>query len=128
MGTTVKTSGTLPYDIKNAKSIFEYSKGLLGKTLRDYVWEGYESKKGKGGLGQMVDINHLYATNARQRIPRTPLLCTSRSYSSWLNRRTDFSRSRILANEWNEECLLSSECTLVRCQGHSSVHGASAPS
>ena len=64
MGTTVKTSGALPYDIKNAKSIFEYSKGLLGKTLRDYVWEGYESKRGKGGLGQMVEnIFFLLETN-----------------------------------------------------------------
>lgn len=25
------------YDIKNAVSIFEYSKGLLGNTLRDFV-------------------------------------------------------------------------------------------
>ena len=45
----------LPYDIKDAKSIFEYSKGLLSKTLRDFIWEGYEPKKGKGGLGQMVE-------------------------------------------------------------------------
>lgn len=179
MATTVKTSGTLPYDIKNAKSIFEYSKGLLGKTLRDYVWEGYEPKKGKGGLGQMVEnifflletnnyagadfseagmelkctplkkskqdeflikerlvcnminlgnINHLYATNAQQKIPRTPLLCASRSYTSWLNRQIVFSLSRILANEWNGEFLLNSECTHVRCQGHSLMYGASAPS
>ena len=45
----------LPYDKTSAKSIFEYSKGLLTKTLRDFVWDGYESKKGKGGLGQMVE-------------------------------------------------------------------------
>ena len=51
---TDNTSNTLPYDITKATSIFEYSKGLLGKTLRDFVWEGYEPKKGKGSLGQMV--------------------------------------------------------------------------
>ena len=50
-----KLPSTLPYDIKSATSIFEYSKGLLGKTLRNFVWEGYETKKGKGGLGQMVE-------------------------------------------------------------------------
>lgn len=55
---------TLPYDIGSATSIFEYSKGLLDKTLRDYVWEGYKPKKGKGGLGQMVEnIFFLLETN-----------------------------------------------------------------
>lgn len=55
---------TLPYDIKNATSIFEYSKGLLGNTLRDFVWEGYETKKGKGSLGQLVEnIYFLLETN-----------------------------------------------------------------
>jgi len=52
------------YDIKNAASIFEYSKGLLGNTLRDFVREGYETKKGKGSLGQMVEnIFFLLETN-----------------------------------------------------------------
>ena len=55
---------TLPYDIKSSTSIFEYSKGLLGKTLRDFVWKEYESKKGKGSLGQMVEnIFFLLETN-----------------------------------------------------------------
>lgn len=55
---------TLPYDIKDAKSIFDYSKGLLGNTLRDFVWDGYETKKGKGSLGQMVEnIFFLLETN-----------------------------------------------------------------
>ena len=54
----------LPYDITSAKSIFEYSKGLLGRTLRDFVWEGYEPKTGKGSLGQMVEnIYFLLETN-----------------------------------------------------------------
>lgn len=54
----------LPYDLTKAISIFEYSKGLLGKTLRDFVWEGYEPKKGKGSLGQMVEnIFFLLETN-----------------------------------------------------------------
>lgn len=51
----VNTHSNLPYDKTSSKSIFDYSKGLLNKTLRDFVWDGYEPKKGKGGLGQMVE-------------------------------------------------------------------------
>ena len=59
------TNSAIQYDIKSAKSIFEYSKGLLGKTLRDFVWENYEPKKGKGSLGQMVEnIFFLLETNS----------------------------------------------------------------
>ena len=59
------TNFTLPYDKTSATSIFEYSKGLLGQTLRNFVWENYESKKGKGGLGQMVEnIYFLLETNS----------------------------------------------------------------
>ena len=59
---TIQSS--LPYDITQATSIFEYSKGLLGKTLREFVWEGYKPKKGKGSLGQMVEnIYFLLETN-----------------------------------------------------------------
>ena len=57
-------TGQLPYNIASAGSIFEYSKGLLGKTLRDFVWDDYVPKKGKGGLGQMVEnIYFLLETN-----------------------------------------------------------------
>lgn len=45
----------LPYIKSSAEDIFRYSKGLLNKTLRDFVWEGYKQKEGKGGLGQMVE-------------------------------------------------------------------------
>lgn len=45
----------LPYDINSAKSIFEYSKRLLGKTLRSFASDGYIPKKGKGSIGQMVE-------------------------------------------------------------------------
>lgn len=45
----IKIPEKLPYDISSASSVFEYSKGLLGKTLRDFVWEDYQPKKGKGG-------------------------------------------------------------------------------
>ena len=45
----------LPYDKKSATNIFEYSKGLLGKTLREFVWDGYKPMEGKGRLGQMVE-------------------------------------------------------------------------
>lgn len=55
---------SLPYDITKATSIFEYSKGFLGKTLHDFIWEGYKSKTGKGSLGQMVEnIFFLLETN-----------------------------------------------------------------
>ncbi len=50
----------LPYDKTSAESIFEYSKQLLGKTLRDFVWDGYETKRGKGGIGQMVENIFFY--------------------------------------------------------------------
>lgn len=37
---------------------------MLGNTLRDFIWEGYKIKKGKGGLGQMVEnIFFLLETN-----------------------------------------------------------------
>ena len=56
---------TLPYDKTSATSIFEYSKGLLRRTLRNFVWENYEPKKGKCGLGQMVEnIYFLLETNS----------------------------------------------------------------
>lgn len=59
-----KTETNLPYEITDATSIFDYSKRLLGKTLRDYIWEGYQPKKGKGSLGQMVEnIFFLLETN-----------------------------------------------------------------
>lgn len=61
---TTSQSNQLPYDKGNAVSIFEYSKKLLNKTLRDFITEGYEPMKGKGGLGQMVEnIFFLLETN-----------------------------------------------------------------
>lgn len=55
----------LPYDKTNAISIFEYSKHLLGRTLRDFLPDGYERKRGKGAMGQMVEnIYFLLATNS----------------------------------------------------------------
>lgn len=55
MAVNQNTITSLPYNIEDATSIFEYSKKILGKTLRDFVREGYEPKKGKGSLGQMVE-------------------------------------------------------------------------
>ena len=55
----------LPYDKTNPISIFEYSKGLIGSSLRNFVSTGYKPKKGKGGLGQMVEnIYFLLETNS----------------------------------------------------------------
>lgn len=60
-----KVKNELPYDITSPTDIFNYSKGLLGKTLRDFVWDGYETKAGKGSLGQMVEnIYFLLETNS----------------------------------------------------------------
>ena len=55
MAVKSNNNNKLPYDIAKPASIFDYSKALLGKTLRDFVWEGYEANKGKGSLGQMVE-------------------------------------------------------------------------
>lgn len=52
---TNNTSKQLPYNKFSATSIYEYSKGLLGKTLREFIYEGYATKAGKGGIGQMVE-------------------------------------------------------------------------
>ena len=43
------------YDSTDISSIFEYSKGLLGKSLREFVPDDYMVRKGKGGLGEMVE-------------------------------------------------------------------------
>lgn len=54
----------LPYDKYSATSIYEYSKGMLGKSLREFTYEGYAPKKGKGGIGQMVEnLYFLLETN-----------------------------------------------------------------
>ena len=54
----------LPYDKHSAASIYKYSKGLLGKSLREFAYEGYVPKKGKGGIGQMVEnLYFLLETN-----------------------------------------------------------------
>ena len=59
-----KNKTTLPYDITNATSIFEYSKGLLGNSLRKFAEKDYVPKNGKGSLGQMVEnIFFLLETN-----------------------------------------------------------------
>lgn len=81
----------LPYNPADATSIFEFSKGLLGKVLRDYWYEGYLPKKGKGGLGQMVEnLYFLLDTNtnpyadfstAGLELKCTPLLKKDSSYS-----------------------------------------------
>lgn len=46
---------TKNYNQTDISSIFEYSKGLLGHSLRDFVASDYEARKGKGGLGEMVE-------------------------------------------------------------------------
>ena len=55
---------TLQYDRTDAASIFDYSKGLLGKTLRFFLEDDYVPHEGKGALGQMVEnIYFLLETN-----------------------------------------------------------------
>ncbi len=83
MTNTNKLTKGLPYDKTSAISIYEYSKGLLGKSLREFVYDGYSKKEGKGGIGQMVEnLYFLLETNnnpeadfssARMELKCTPL-------------------------------------------------------
>ncbi len=53
------------YNPTDISSIFEYSKGLLGHTLREFASQDYETRKGKGSLGEMVeDIYFGYDKNS----------------------------------------------------------------
>ncbi len=81
-------SNQVQYDIKSPTSIFNYSKRILGRTLRDILTEDgiqyYVDHAGKGGLGQMVE-NILFQlktnnnpdadfTEAQMELKCTPLL------------------------------------------------------
>ena len=56
----------LPYNDKDITSIFNYSKQLINKCLRDFVPDAKE-QKGKGGLGQLVEeLFFKYDVNSRQ--------------------------------------------------------------
>lgn len=44
----------LPYNEKDISSIFNYSKQLVNKCLRDFAPDA-EEHKGKGSLGQLVE-------------------------------------------------------------------------
>lgn len=61
----INEKNILPYDKNSALSIFEYSKGILGKCLRDFLKDDYVLKKGKGRIGQMVEnLYFLLTTNS----------------------------------------------------------------
>lgn len=54
----------LGYNPKDATSIWQYSAGLLGHTLREFVVEGQAlDYKGKGALGQMVEEIYFHLAN-----------------------------------------------------------------
>lgn len=54
----------LPYDKTSAESIWQYSKGLLGKTLRECASTSeIEAYSGKGSLGEMVEELYFYLEN-----------------------------------------------------------------
>lgn len=56
----------LPYNEKDIISIFDYSKHLINKCLRDFAPEA-EEYAGKGGLGQLVEeLYFRYDVNSRQ--------------------------------------------------------------
>jgi type II restriction enzyme sau3AI len=56
----------LPYNNKDITSIFNYSKQLVNRYLRDFVPDADEHK-GKGGLGQLVEeLFFKYDINSRQ--------------------------------------------------------------
>ena len=55
---------SLGYNPKSAQSIWEYSAGLLGHTLRDFIgMEEYKVNTGKGALGQMVEEIYFHLKN-----------------------------------------------------------------
>ena len=57
----------LPYNNKDIVSIFDYSKQLVNKCLRDFAPDADEHK-GKGGLGQLVEeLFFKYDVNFRLR-------------------------------------------------------------
>lgn len=57
---------TRPYDEKDILSIFDYSKHLVHRCLRDFA-PGAEEYAGKGGLGQLVEeLYFCYDVNSRQ--------------------------------------------------------------
>lgn len=59
-------SNKKPYNEKDIVSIFNYSKALIGKSLRDFVPNATE-QRGKGGLGQLVEkLYFKYDINSRQ--------------------------------------------------------------
>lgn len=54
----------LPYDKTSAGSIWQYSKGILGKTLRECALaKDIETIGGKGSLGDMVEELYFYLEN-----------------------------------------------------------------
>ena len=55
----------LPYNEKDISSIFNYSKQLVNKCLRDFAPDA-EEHKGKGSLGQLVEeLFFKYDLNSR---------------------------------------------------------------
>lgn len=142
----------LPYDKKSAESIFKYSKGLLGNTLRDFVWEDYVPKKGKGALGQMVEniyffletnsnpasdfseagmelkcIMHHDATTSQHTVQGVLLRSTNNhNETNSLTPRIIFSWNHKETNVWKTIHLLTNGGTHAHCRGLSSVLRASA--
>ena len=57
----------LPYNEKDISSIFNYSKHLLNKCLRDFA-PNAEEHKGKGSLGQLVEELFFPLSPVRPRI------------------------------------------------------------
>ena len=59
----------MKYDVTSPKSIFDYSKQLINKTLREIVKEErLQNRLGKGGLGQLVEeLFFEYKVNNDQR-------------------------------------------------------------
>ena len=77
--------------------------------------------------GVLIFSTHPVATSVLHKHPGILPLNTIHGPSNLLNLQTHPSMSHKSANEWNGENRPNSECTHVRCQGHSSMFGASAP-
>lgn len=113
----------LPYNDKDIISIFNYSKQLINKSLRDFVPDA-EEYKGKGGLGQLVeelffkyDINskqeadfafvnaELKCTPLKKSVKSAELLIKERLVCSMINYKDDWNKSFEQSNFY-KKCLV----------------------
>lgn len=115
-------TATLPYNEKDISSIFNYSKKLVNKCLRDFAPNAKEYK-GKGSLGQLVEaLFFKYTLNSRQEADfsfvhaelkcsplkksvKEELLIKERLVCSMINYTTDWNKS-FEESHFYQKCLI----------------------